>query len=118
MNADPRTTGVRLLHMVDACNQVASFVEDRTRTDLETDEMLRLALQYLVLTLGEAAKKIPPETQAKAPTIPWRAIMASRDRMAHGYFDINLDVLWAMVSEDIPALRPGLLGLRDSLGPE
>ena len=94
--------------MLEACDRTATFVEDRSRADLDRDEMLRLALQYLVLTLGEAAKHVPPDIQAKAPGISWRAVVASRDRMAHGYFDINLDMLWAMASVDIPALRKGL----------
>lgn len=94
--------------MLEACDRAVSFVEDRSREDLDRDEMLRLALQYLVLTLGEAAKHIPREIQEKAPDIPWRALAASRDRMAHGYFDINLDMLWTMASDDIPALQEGL----------
>lgn len=105
MKPDPKDPRVRLL---EACDQTARIVEDRKRADLESDATLRLALQYLILTLGEAAKHVPPEIQAKAPEIPWRAVAASRDRMAHGYFDINLDVLWAMASVDIPALREGL----------
>ena len=113
MNPDPGSTHVRLLHMLEACNRTVRFVEDRSREDLDRDEMLRLALQYLVLTLGEAAKHIPEEIQGKAPDIPWRAMAASRDRMAHGYFDINLDMLWVMASSDIPALREGILLLLD-----
>ena len=113
MRSDPKSTRVRLLHMQEACQKVASFTEDRVREDLPQDEMLRLALQYLVLTLGEAAKHIPLEVQAKAPGIPWRAVTASRDRMAHGYFDINLDVLWTMASVDIPALAIEIKTLLD-----
>ena len=108
MKSDPKNARVRLIHMLEACDRTARLVEDRTRGDLDADEMLRLALQYLVLTLGEAAKNIPQEIQAKVPGIPWRAVAASRDRMAHGYFDINLDILWIMVSVDIPKLREAL----------
>lgn len=111
MKSDPKNARVRLIHMLEACDRTARLVEDRTREDLDADEMLRLALQYLVLTLGEAAKNIPQEIQAKAPGIPWRAVAASRDRMAHGYFDINLDILWIMVATDIPDLRKALQSL-------
>ena len=74
MKPDPKDPRVRLLHMLEACDRTARLVEDRTREDLDADETLRLALQYLVLTLGEAAKNIPQEIQAKAPGIPWRAV--------------------------------------------
>ncbi len=116
MNAEPRGVRIRLLHMLEACDRTARFLEDRQREDLDQDEMFRLALQYLILTLGEAAKNIPPETRVKAPGIPWRAMAASRDRMAHGYFDINLDMLWAMASVDIPDLREGLQRLLEAEG--
>ena len=84
MKPDPKDARVRLLHVLEACDKAAQFVEDRRREDLDTDDMLRLALQYLVLTLGEAAKHVPPEIQSLAPDLPWRAMAASRDRMAHG----------------------------------
>ena len=84
MKPDPKDARVRLLHVLEACDKAAQFVEDRRRVDLDTDDMLRLALQYLVLTLGEAAKHVPPEIQSLAPDLPWRAMAASRDRMAHG----------------------------------
>ena len=118
MNPDHGSTRIRLIHMLEACSRTATFVEDRTRADLDRDEMLRLALQYLVLTLGEAAKHVPQEIQVKAPGIPWRAMAASRDRMAHGYFDINLDMLWTMVSVDIPALEADLRRLSEREGAE
>ena len=118
MSPDHGSIRIRLLHMLEACSRTATFVEDRSREDLDRDEMLRLALQYLVLTLGEAAKHIPQEIQVKAPGIPWRAMAASRDRMAHGYFDINLDMLWTMVSIDIPAIQKDLRRLSELEGTE
>jgi len=115
MKSDETSTRVRMLHMLEACDRVAAFVEDRKRADLDQDEMLKLALQYLVLTLGETSKHIPSGVQSMAPDLPWRAMAASRDRMAHGYFDINLDMLWMMDSVDIPALRPRLAVLLEQV---
>jgi uncharacterized protein with HEPN domain len=95
---------VRLRHLIDAAKTAAEFVEGRTRVDLEADEMLRLALTKLVEIVGEAAKQVTPSGRAELPDVPWSAAARTRDRLVHHYFDIDLDVLWRTVTEDLPAL--------------
>jgi uncharacterized protein with HEPN domain len=56
--------------------------------------------------LGEAAKNVSEPTRALAPQIPWRPIAGTRDRIAHGYFEVNLDIVWQIVSVELPRLRP------------
>jgi uncharacterized protein with HEPN domain len=95
---------VRIRHLIDAASTAAQFVEDRDRADLDTDEMLRLALTKLVEIVGEAAKQVTPSGRAELPDVPWSAAARTRDRLVHHYFDIDLDVLWKTVTEDLPAL--------------
>ena len=104
----PPEDEVRLRHLVESADTAIRFVEGRTRRDLESDEMLRLALTKLVEIVGEAAKQVTPETQADYPTVPWSAAARMRDRLVHHYFDIDLDVLWSTVLEDLPALLEAL----------
>ena len=66
--------------------------------------MLRLALTKLVEIVGEAAKQVSPEARAEMTEVPWSAAARTRDRLVHHYFDIDLDVLWQTVTEDLPAL--------------
>lgn len=70
--------------------------------------MLRLALTKLVEIVGEAAKHVSPELRAANPDVPWVAAARMRDRLIHHYFDINLDVLWQTVSDDLPRLLDAL----------
>ena len=95
---------VRIRHLIDAASTAAQFVEDRDRADLDTDEMLRLALTKLVEIVGEAAKQVTPSGRAELPDVPWSAAARTRDRLVHHYFDIDLDVLWQTVTEDLPEL--------------
>jgi uncharacterized protein with HEPN domain len=95
---------VRIRHLIDAASTAAQFVEDRDRADLDTDEMLRLALTKLVEIVGEAAKQVTPSGRAELPDVPWSAAARTRDRLVHHYFDIDLDVLWQTVTEDVPEL--------------
>ncbi len=95
---------VRLRHLLDAAATAGRFIEGRNRSDLDEDEMLRLALTKLVEIVGEAAKQITPAGRAELPDVPWSAAARTRDRLVHHYFDIDLDVLWRTVTVDLPEL--------------
>jgi uncharacterized protein with HEPN domain len=99
---------VRVLHMADAAETIASFVSGRARKDLDSDRMLLFALVRAVEVLGEAAAKVSPETRAEAAGVPWPQIVAMRNRLIHAYFDVNRDMLWKTAIEEIPALLPAL----------
>lgn len=64
--------------------------------------------------IGEAATHIPAEIRAANPQIPWRQIIATRNRLIHGYLGIDDDTLWSIIRDDIPGLIPALQSLRDN----
>lgn len=101
MRSDDR---IRLRHLTEAASKAVAYSAAKQREDLDSDELLRLALTKLVEIVGEAAKHISPELQASKPDVPWAAAARMRDRLVHHYFDINLDVLWQTVTEDLPSL--------------
>ena len=103
-----RDDRVRLQHMLDASRQAIVFVQGRGREDLDRDVQLTLALTRLVEIIGEAAKNVSSEERLKHPSIPWRAIAGTRDRLVHAYFDVDLDRLWQIVSTDLRDLVPEL----------
>jgi uncharacterized protein with HEPN domain len=76
----------------------------RGRSELEADELRILAVTRLIEIVGEAAKNVSEETRTRSPEIPWRAIGGTRDRLIHGYFDVDMDQLWRIVSTDLPNL--------------
>lgn len=90
--------------MLDAARKATDFIKGRKRTDLDKDEKLTLALVRLLEVLGEAAKSVSEQCRQKYPSIPWRQIAGTRDRLIHGYFDIDLDIVWKIVSIDLPSL--------------
>src|SRR5687768_17160210 len=91
---------VRLRHLRDAAEKAIAFSAGKTRSSLDDDELLRLALTKLVEIVGEAAKQVSDATRQEYPSVPWVAAGRMRDRLIHHYFDINLDVLWATVQHD------------------
>lgn len=111
----PKTDIVRLQHMLDAAQKALQFTQGHFRQDLDDDELLALAVVRLVEILGEAAKNVSPETRAQAPNIPWRQIAGTRDRLSHAYFDIDLDIIWDIVTNDLPAIVPEMQNLLQTL---
>lgn len=99
-----RDDTVYIRHVLDAARKAISFAQDRTREDLDTDEMLALSLVHLLEIVGEAANNVSADFQDKHSHIPWTKMIGMRNRLIHGYFDINLDIVWDTIMEDLPPL--------------
>jgi uncharacterized protein with HEPN domain len=95
---------IRLRHMLDAAKQAIAFMAGRSKLSLDADAMLLLAVVKAVEIVGEAAAKITKERQADIPQIPWSQIISMRNRLTHAYFDIDTDVVWQTIVEDLPEL--------------
>src|SRR5438045_2603743 len=88
----------RLRHMRDAACAALRFVQGRSRADLDTDEMLSFALVRALEIIGEAADKLSDPTHAAHPSIPWSEIIGMRHKLIHGYFDVDHDIVWNVVT--------------------
>ena len=95
---------IRLRHMLDAMKESLSFAEGKTRVDLNTNRMLVLSLVKDIEIIGEAATQLTEICRNELQQIPWKKIIGMRNRLIHAYFEINLDVLWKIVTEDLPPL--------------
>jgi uncharacterized protein with HEPN domain len=95
---------VRVRHILDAARQAVAFVQGRSRADLDTDPMLSLALVRLLEIMGEASRGVSEGVRKANPEVDWSKMAGMRDRLVHGYFDINLDIVWETVTQDLPVL--------------
>lgn len=100
----PDADVVRLRHMLDAAVEAMEFIEGCTRGDLNTNKMLSRALVRDIEIIGEAASKVSAGSQKECPSLPWPNIISMRNRLIHGYFDIDLDRVWDTVIDDLPPL--------------
>jgi uncharacterized protein with HEPN domain len=98
----------RILHMLTAASKAMNFIEGHTRSDLDDDEKLTLALTRLLEIVGEAATHVSEARKQSMPSIPWRQAIAMRNRLIHGYDGVDLDVLWGTVAENLPPLAAAL----------
>ena len=106
---------VRLQHMLDASNEAMEFAKGKTRNDLAKNRMLVLALVKAVEIIGEASYRINEDTRHQLPDVPWEDIIGMRHRLVHAYFDINLDILWKTVTEDLSMLNSLLEPILDRI---
>jgi len=90
--------------MLDHSREAISLTQGRTRTDLDSDRLLNLALVRLLEIVGEAAARMPKDGCARYPEIPWPEIVGLRNRLIHGYDAVDFDVLWQVISQDLPTL--------------
>ena len=102
-------------HIQEAAADARSFVEGLNKDDFLADKRTQQAVIMNFIIIGEAATRVMDGytqfTQAH-PEVPWRSMRNMRNRMAHGYFDINLDVVWETVQEWLPALLKQLSAIR------
>jgi uncharacterized protein with HEPN domain len=78
------------------------------RPDLSANIMLAMALTRCLEILGEAASKMSTDASARFPAIPFAKIVSMRNRLIHAYFDVDLDIVWTTVREDLPSLLHAL----------
>jgi uncharacterized protein with HEPN domain len=98
----------RLRHMLDHAREAVEMAESKTRADLDKDRKLNLALVRLLEIIGEAAGRVSMEEQSRYPQIPWPEIISLRNRLIHGYDAVDFNVLWSIVSTDLPVLIKNL----------
>jgi len=103
--------------MIEAAQQALAFAEGHTEADLDHDRMLNFAMVRAVEIVGEAAARISKVTLQRYPEVQWSVIIGMRHRVAHGYLDIQHDILWNTVTRDYPRLLPQLHTLFNDLEP-
>ena len=99
---DPRVT---LLQIRDAALKAQEIcAEHDSLRSLLDDWKATAALERFIEIIGEAVKRLPIELREAHATVPWKEIAGTRDRLSHGYDDLDYQVLWDAVKTDVPLL--------------
>ncbi len=106
-------------HMQQSAENACSFVAGLGKSDFLADKRTQQAVIMSLIIVGEAATKVMDRYADFAEmhsTVPWRSMRGMRNRIAHGYFDINLDVVWDTVQTALPELLKQLPSIRQDVG--
>jgi len=100
----PRKDSALLLDMLLAAQKILRFTNGLTRETLADAEMALSAILREFQVIGEAARMLSDDAKAKHSHIPWRVIAGLCNRVIHEYFNIDLDILWATIENNLPKL--------------
>ena len=95
---------IRLQHMLDHANEAMQMARGRARGDLDSDRQLNLSLVRLLEIVGEAASRVSETTRRAHPKIAWAEIAGLRNRLVHGYDQVDFNILWDIIQLDLPPL--------------
>ena len=119
MNEQPESDsrlGDYLSHMLEAIRLARTYTEGMDKLTFLDDKRTQQAVILNLLTLGEAASHIArlyPTFSDNHPQLPWKQMRGMRNRMAHGYFDINLELVWETMCNDLPVLEASIQAVID-----
>jgi uncharacterized protein with HEPN domain len=112
----PKVDRVLLNDMLDSSREIQLLWSGKGRTDLDKDRMLPLSLERLLEIVGEAASHVSVEFRERHPEVPWRDIVAMRNRLIHAYRSVDPDIVWTTVQGAIPDLIDGIEDLLNERG--
>ena len=99
-----RVESVYLSDMLKYGQRVLERLGSATREELGRDLSLQESVVFNLIVIGEAVSKVSPSTRAATPEIAWTEISDMRNRLVHGYFEIDVGKVWKAATEDIPDL--------------
>ena len=108
MNSERRQEDY-LHDILDYAQKAERFLAELPSSEaLGADERTLLAVIRCLEVIGEAAKRVSPDLRSKYPEVQWRGMMGMRDKVIHGYFGVDSEVVWRTVKEDLPLLREAM----------
>jgi uncharacterized protein with HEPN domain len=87
--------------MLDTAKRLSALARERGREALEADDVARLAMLHLVQRLGEGASRLSADFRDGHPEFPWAGMIGLRNRIVHGYDDLDPDIIWRVASDDV-----------------
>lgn len=92
----------------EALQRIAAYVQDMTYEAFVQDTKTQDAVIRNLEIVGEAAKNLSEELRAAYPILPWKRMAGARDRLIHHYFGVNLDIVWQIVTSELPHVASAL----------
>lgn len=105
-------------HILEAIHRVRHYTEDMDEALFLESELVQDAVIRNIEIIGEAARNIErryPDFSGQHPDVPWEDIYLMRNRVSHGYFSIDLEIVWKTIQSDLPVLEQQILVLRRAL---
>lgn len=100
-----KTDQVYVRHILDAIKQIEEYTGGVDRERFGENRMLQDATIRQIEIVGEASRHLSESFRRRVSDVPWRAVIGMRNRIAHDYLNIDIDVVWDVVQSDLPVLK-------------
>jgi uncharacterized protein with HEPN domain len=109
-----RSDRERLTDILEALEKIERYTP-RGKQAFENDEMFQVWVVRHLQIIGEAAGRISVDTQMRFPEVPWGKMIGMRHVLVHGYFEIDLEIVWAAIEKDLPSLKEQIQSVQQTL---
>ncbi len=114
MSSESRDYRLFIQDMVECCDKITRYTAGQAEAEFFADELVFDAVNRNLTILGEAAKNIPDDVRERHQAIPWRKMAGFRDVAIHFYFGRSREIIWDIVSRQVPAVAPLLRSALES----
>ena len=115
MSSKPRQWKMRSQHILDGITESLRFTDDITYEEFAEDPKTLKAVVWNLTIIGEAVRHIPAEVQANYTSVPWSKMRGMRNHIVHAYAQIDLEIVWLVVRDELPPLVPVLQQILDEI---
>ena len=105
----------RLSHIVEAAQEAIDYAKGLDREAFQENRPIQHSIVRCLEIVGEAVSRLSPALREGCSHIPWHKVIATRNRIVHAYFDLNLDILWHTVTRELPELLADVKKLHSDL---
>ncbi|MDX2229826.1 MAG: DUF86 domain-containing protein [Leptolyngbyaceae cyanobacterium bins.349] len=109
-----RSDREKLQDILEAIERIERYAV-QGRESFEQNELIQTWFIQNLQIIGEASRSLSSNLRDQHPDIPWSNIIGMRNILTHNYFEIDLDIVWAVVAQDLPLLKPILQAMMQSL---
>ena len=101
-----RNVLIYIKDILENMHDASQFIEGMSYEQFAADKKTVNAVLRSIEVIGEAAKNVPEHVRAQYPQVPWKEMAGMRDKVIHSYFGVDREIVWLVVTERVPALRP------------
>ena len=109
-----RSDRERLTDILEAIEKIERYIP-RGKQAFENDEMFQVWVVRHLQIIGEAASRVSVNTQMRFPEVPWGNMIGMRHVLVHGYFEIDLEIVWSVIEKDLPSLKEQIQSVGQTL---
>lgn len=93
-----------IIDIREAIDNIGEYAKGLDYDDFIKDKKTRDAVVHNIEIIGEATKNLSDFLRERYSQIPWKSMAGVRDRLAHGYFDVNYEIVWNIIEQELPKL--------------